>query len=197
MLLTRLVMTLLLTVKAVPVHATLVDRQLLEIEASSYSQRQFEIYFFVKQLLLSRSAKPGLALNQANWSEEILRFKNEMLINQFMDQEAQRLSSLFPNRSMLETSFEMLQNRAAQLDEAKEQIKRLQASDDELRRALTQLLKVQTYLKSRVRLLDASSASENWGYKLDETATWFARIEQNFRYRFYEGAMQYQVIRWQ
>lgn len=197
MLITHLLMALLILMPSSPGSPAIIDRQLLEVESNSYTQRHFEIYFLVRQLLLSRNSKPDLALRQENWERELQNFKNEMLINHFMDQETQRLSSLFPNKSMLETAFDMVQNRSQKVTAAQEISKRLQIHEDELRRALTQILKVQSYLKSRTRLLEVGADVENWGYELDDQSAWFTRIEQTFRYRFYDDAKQYVEIRWE
>jgi len=197
MLLIHLLISLVFLSTSATANLALVDRQILEVEANSYTQRQFEIYFLVKQLLLSRNAKPDLALHQGNWEEQLQHYKSDILINQFMDQEAQRLSSLFPSKSMLETAYEMVQNRSHKVTAAQDFVNRLQIQDEEMKRALVEILKVQSYLKSRVRLLDAGTENQNWGYELDEKALWFTRIEQSYRYRYFDNAREYREIRWE
>ncbi|MFW7380362.1 MAG: hypothetical protein ACOH5I_16235 [Oligoflexus sp.] len=196
MLITRLLILFGFLFNSVNAKSALVDRQILEVETISYTQRQFEIYFLVKQLLLSRNEKPELVLRQENWSSALEEYKNEVLIHQYMDQEAQRLSSLFPNKNMLETAYDMVQNRSHKVTVARELIDRHQIRDEEIKRSLVQVLKVQNFLKSRIRLQEDEAPNQNWGYDLDESASWFFRIQQSLRYRFYEQAREYKEIRW-
>lgn len=181
-------------ISAVGIGAGLKDRMILEVQKTSFTQREFEAYFYVKQLLLSKNANPFLVLDQENWVAELETFRNEMLVNVLLDTEAQRLSSFYPNKTMVEMAFKMIGDRRQEAVKAREIWRRLQFSESEVRQALARLLKIQSYLKSKVRLRSEDFESKQWGYQLDSNAAWFERIDESYRYRFYQGALTYRPM---
>lgn len=170
--------------------ATLADRLVLEVDNTSYSQRQFELYTVLRSALYVEDAAKITFVTEKNWTEQLDLFRLDMLVAQ----EAQRLSTALPGKRVIDAAAEVVQRKIKRNPRLKEFLLRMKADDTVVRRALSSILRVKSFLLSRERQYGADLSRVEEKADLDRNADWFQRLEQRTPHRIFEGAHRYQVI---
>lgn len=168
----------------------LLDRLVLEVNKVSFTQRQFELYMALKSILEQGTAGQVELVTERNWSSQLQSFKNEMLV----EQEASRLSSVQPNRKMVEASKRMVDNKRQGDLIFSSFLHRVRANDTNIRRTLALVMRVKGFVISRQRQRTGRVAAKQRKGVLDKDADWFQDLERRVPYRIYEGARKWQPV---
>lgn len=170
--------------------ATIADRLVLEVDNTSYSQRQFELYVALRSALYGEDASKIVLVSEKNWSEQLEFFRLDMLV----EQEAQRLSTAPPGKRVVDAGVEVVKRKIDRSQQFKDYLVHMNADDAVVRRTLTSVLRVKSFLVSRGRQYGADVSRVEEKAEVDRTADWFIRLEQRTPFRIFEGARRYQAI---
>lgn len=171
-------------------HAEILNRNLLEVNYVSYSQRNFELYILAKEaLFLRKDISPNL-VSAGNWKNLLESYKNEMLIDGLFSREEHRLITFLPNGDMVDEAYRIFKKSLSRSKVLKNKYSQFKGSEEELKTQLIVLLKVQNYLKSKV----IKNKRNNPFYSIDTNAPWFVELSKNSQYRFFDDASNYKKM---
>lgn len=170
--------------------ASIADRLVLEVDNTSYSQRQFELYVVLRSALYGEDASKIVFVTEKNWAEQLEFFRLDMLV----EQEAQRLSTAPPGKRVIDAGVEVVKGKIERSPRFKEFLARMDADDAVVRRTLTSVLRVKSFLVSRGRQYGADVSRVEEKAEVDRSADWFIRLEQRTPFRIFEGARRYEAI---
>ena len=178
-----------MTANPQPSTARLADRLVLEIEKTSYTQRQFELYVAMKGVVVEGLVRPILT-SAANYRDQLESFTSDMLV----EHEAHRLGSVQPERKAILAARDRWDFAVEKDPTVMNFAKRLGADPETVRSVAGSVLRVRGFVLSKERQSSQGSKEVFKPGTLDPHADWFVRLEQRTAYRIFEGARDYQII---
>ena len=163
------------------------DRLVLEVNKTSYSQRQVEIYIGTRNVLAARSADVDVSVNSRNWQDILFQFRDEMMV----EQEAQRLGTVQPNLQMVDELFKVLRTKQKRVRSLTALYQRLNVDSAEVRTVLASIIRVRGFLVTKRR----QGASDLKQLNIEKSVGWFRKLTARVPSRVYEGALSYVPIK--
>lgn len=162
----------------------LLDRLLVSINKTHYTQRDLEIYFFVKNILEENKIKEEL--NQDTWTSFLSRFADEYLIYQTAREVA------FYEKTDLEESeflyfFKKVQAHVMTHEKTNQQLIHLNPSASELQMAFLNWRIIRGFIEQR----DSINQTD---FYTEEKPAWFLLLKENANIRFYKEAYSYEAL---
>ncbi len=161
------------------IYAATLDRAVIEVNKTTFTQRSMELYFTVKSVFESNDSqtKTPFFLNKENWSKYLSQFTRDMVL--FKD--AQRAGSFLPSKKRLQESAQKIHQTMDQDPNLKKELHRLAVTVEDIAVTLGRVSRVQTYLASKSRSLSTPIKKSQWLEGIVESSV----------IRFYEGASEY------
>jgi len=166
------------------------DRLIAEINGKSFSQRQVELFFLVRESLQESPNTERALINKVQWSEALEFFVGEMILAM----EADRVGS----GVFSQEQFERLKTRSkVQMASHKGMAERgqmLGMSKNQLESIILTILKVET-LRSFKKQTATSKSREDTQVELRQPAdSWISDIYSRSSVRYYTGAKDFQYM---
>ena len=164
------------------------DRVVVEIDRIPYTQRQIEIFHFVK-FGVSNSISHG-AITEQTWNVVVKHFIEAMLI----DQSSSVLGLFRPNAKALQQANENFAKRVEVDSVFAKQIDRLALRHRELQKIIIQVFRVESARQSKSSELARSNRGQARFSKANKA--WIDGLREKAVIRFYHEAAKYIPARW-
>ena len=165
-------------------HSALLNRVILNINKTHYTQRELEVYFFVKKILTKKIKL--YELTEKSWPTLLEEFKNDFLVYQSAkeiafygksNEQKESLESFFLKTRSLEKRYKNISAIFALL----------KPSESELQKALLSYQIIQNFLIRKRNMENAGEVSK-------EKPLWLLSLEKEAHIRFYKRAGIYESI---
>lgn len=166
--------------------AQMLDRMVLEVNKTAYSQRQIEVYCLIREVSDSPETGPK-GVTAKNWRQRLMQFRSEMIV----EQEAQRLGTVKPTAKMVSDMLAKISRRRQQSKALNQIYRDLKVSTEELKGVLASLIRVNGFLSSKIR-----RGPGPLQVTLDTTAPWFVKLQDRTPSRLFAGASIFVRRQW-
>ncbi len=184
---------LLLLSPSLMAEQILLDRLIVEINGKAYSQKQMEIYELLRTIAMGEAAANGLpAANR--WNAQLESFKNDMVVYTLLENDQQKLESYAPDPKRVLEAEHVLVTKQASDKELDQFIRQRQLSEADISRILTQIYRIEGFVKSRAQLSASKTTDEAAFAQLDPNADWFLALARTTAYRYYNKAKEYRPL---
>ena len=170
--------------------SSLINRNILQVGRSDYTQRDLEIYILTKNVI---TGGEDMLISERNWSKYLGVFQNDMLFYTVVNDESQFYGSFQPKLEYINERVAALKKRMKSYKAISAYIEKQGWTDRDFEKVIVQLEILKLYLtrKNIVR-------ENDFDFKKIETylnAQWFKDAISVKVYRMYEGAQKYVELR--
>ncbi len=166
------------------------DRMIIEVNNTSYTQRQVELYSLVKQLVTKDDADIILP-DESTWEAILDAFEQDVVV----ELEALRLGSFNPSDASVEKVKDILLQKLKVSKNASAAATKLRVDDKTLARALTSVMRVESFSRNKRKqatLMNSVLADE----RAPEAAAgeWLKDLKARAVSRYFKSARRYIAI---
>ncbi len=162
----------------------LLDRLIVSINKTHYTQRDLEIYFFVKNILEENTIRTHIT--QENWPFFFNDFSNEFLIHQ-----TAREVAFYEKIDLEETEFlaffKKIQTHVTQYKKMNQELIHLNPSPSELQTAFINWKIIRNFIEQRDNIHQSD-------FNKEEKPEWFRTLKENADITPYKGADIYEPL---
>lgn len=172
----------------------LIDRLVLQVGSSHYTQRQWECYLLSKRVVLTHQKdKPSdLRVEGLQWERELESFRDDMVLVEAGKETILSNAPLTPTKAMVDTAENLFLQHAKKSLAVAEARAEICPEKSALREALSLVVMAQSYLRRQAQSLGESQVSVLKGqiYSFDTKKPWFQSLISKTPHRFYDGARE-------
>lgn len=172
----------------------LLDRLILVVNSSSFTQRQFELYIALNSIISNSEAKAFAIVEKANWQFHLEKFLNHMLI----DEKARNLETFRARNNEFKEAQNKLKLIGTQNIIFSQFLKRLAFSPNAIQTELQRAIRVSKFLCHKFNLENKQSNKKCVPGidtpPLNSSYQWFKSLKKEIPYRVYENAREFKEI---
>ena len=164
----------------------LLNRNILQVGSSNYTQRDLEVYLLTKRVITGGSDK---LISRAEWPKTLSVYKDNMLYFTVVNDESQFYGSFQPKLEYMEKRKKFFYERLKSYKKISSHIKKQGWTDRNFEEVLVQMEILKLYLTRKNIVTEKDFSFKNLESYLKEP--WFKEAAAPKVYRFYEGADKY------